>query len=105
MEYGSGAAGGRQSKIKRSKGQRYESIKAIVVAHLYGMPAKMREIMAVADKYGIPVVEDAAEALGSEYMGKRVGCTGKFGILSFNGNKIITTSGGGALISTMSCHD
>ncbi len=58
----------------------------------------MKEIMAVADKYGIPVVEDAAEALGSEYMGKRVGCTGKFGILSFNGNKIITTSGGGALI-------
>ena len=73
--------------------------KAIVVAHLYGMPAKMREIMAVADKYGIPVVEDAAEALGSEYMGRRVGCNSKFGILSFNGNKIITTSGGGALIS------
>ena len=73
-------------------------LKAIVVAHLYGMPAKMREIIAVADKYGIPVVEDAAEALGSEYMGKRVGCNGKFGILSFNGNKIITTSGGGALI-------
>jgi dTDP-4-amino-4,6-dideoxygalactose transaminase len=73
--------------------------KAIVVAHLYGMPARMREIMAVADKYGIPVVEDAAEALGSEYMGRRVGCNSKFGILSFNGNKIITTSGGGALIS------
>jgi dTDP-4-amino-4,6-dideoxygalactose transaminase len=75
------------------------NIKAIVVAHLYGMPAKMKEIMAVADKYGIPVVEDAAEALGSEYMGRRVGCNSKFGILSFNGNKIITTSGGGALIS------
>jgi len=73
--------------------------KAIIVAHLYGMPARMREIMAVADKYGIPVVEDAAEALGSEYMGRRVGCNSKFGILSFNGNKIITTSGGGALIS------
>ena len=73
--------------------------KAIVVAHLYGMPAKMKEIMVVADKYGIPVVEDAAEALGSEYRGKRVGCNSKFGILSFNGNKIITTSGGGALIS------
>jgi len=73
--------------------------KAIVVAHLYGMPARMREIMAVADKYGIPVVEDAAEALGSEYMGRRVGCNSRFGILSFNGNKIITTSGGGALIS------
>jgi dTDP-4-amino-4,6-dideoxygalactose transaminase len=73
--------------------------KAIIVAHLYGMPARMKEIMAVADKYGIPVVEDAAEALGSEYMGRRVGCNSKFGILSFNGNKIITTSGGGALIS------
>ena len=73
--------------------------KAIIVAHLYGMPARMREIMEVADRYGIPVVEDAAEALGSEYMGRRVGCNSKFGILSFNGNKIITTSGGGALIS------
>ncbi len=73
--------------------------KAIIVAHLYGMPARMKEIMEVADRYGIPVVEDAAEALGSEYMGRRVGCNSKFGILSFNGNKIITTSGGGALIS------
>jgi dTDP-4-amino-4,6-dideoxygalactose transaminase len=73
--------------------------KAIIVAHLYGMPARMKEIMAVADKYGIPVVEDAAEALGSEYMGRRVGCNSRFGILSFNGNKIITTSGGGALVS------
>ena len=73
--------------------------KAIVVAHLYGMPARMKEIIAVADRYGIPVVEDAAEALGSEYLGRRVGCNSKFGILSFNGNKIITTSGGGALIS------
>ncbi len=85
-----------QGERRKAKGER---IKAIVVAHLYGMPARMREIMAVADKYGIPVVEDAAEALGSEYMGKRVGCNSKFGILSFNGNKIITTSGGGALIS------
>ena len=85
-----------QGERRKAKG---ESVKAIIVAHLYGMPAKMREIMAIADKYGIPVVEDAAEALGSQYMEKRVGCTGKFGILSFNGNKIITTSGGGALIS------
>ena len=85
-----------QGERQKAKGK---SIKAIIVAHLYGMPAKMNEIMAVADKYGIPAVEDAAEALGSEYQGKRVGCTGKFGILSFNGNKIITTSGGGALIS------
>jgi dTDP-4-amino-4,6-dideoxygalactose transaminase len=73
--------------------------KAIVVVHLYGMPARMREIMAVADKYGISVIEDAAEALGSEYMGRRVGCNSRYGILSFNGNKIITTSGGGALMS------
>jgi dTDP-4-amino-4,6-dideoxygalactose transaminase len=85
-----------QGERQKAKG---ESIKAIIVAHLYGMPAKMNEIMAIAGKYGIPVVEDAAEALGSKYMGKRVGCTGKFGILSFNGNKIITSSGGGALIS------
>ncbi len=76
-----------------------KSIKAIVVVHLYGMPARMKEIMAVADRYGIPVVEDAAEALGSEYMGRRVGCNSRFGILSFNGNKIITSSGGGALLS------
>lgn len=61
--------------------------KAIIIAHLYGMPAKMNEIMTVANKYNIPVIEDAAEALGSEYMGKRVGTTGKFGILSFNGNQ------------------
>jgi dTDP-4-amino-4,6-dideoxygalactose transaminase len=64
-----------------------------------GVEGQIKAIIAVADKYEIPVVEDAAEALGSEYMGKRVGCNSKFGILSFNGNKIITTSGGGALIS------
>lgn len=74
--------------------------KAIIPVHLYGMPAKMDEIMAIADKYGITVVEDAAEALGSEYKGKKCGLFGRFGCLSFNGNKIITTSGGGALI----CH-
>ena len=74
-------------------------VKAIIVAHLYGMPARMNEIMAVAEKYNIPVIEDAAEALGSEYMGRRAGSFGKFGILSFNGYKIITTSGGGALLS------
>ncbi|MRR36461.1 pyridoxal phosphate-dependent aminotransferase [bacterium] len=85
-------------QVERRKSN-VERIKAIVVAHLYGMPARMKEIMEVADRYGIPVVEDAAEALGSEYMGRRVGCSSKFGILSFNGNKIITTSGGGALIS------
>lgn len=72
--------------------------KAILPVHLYGMPAKMDEIKAVADKYGIPVLEDAAEALGSEYKGVKCGTIGDYGALSFNGNKIITTSGGGALI-------
>lgn len=73
--------------------------KAIIVVHLYGMPAKMKEIQAIADRYDIPVVEDAAEALGSSIDGKMCGTFGKIGILSFNGNKIITTSGGGALVS------
>ena len=72
--------------------------KAIIPVHLYGMPAKMDEILAVAGKYGIPVLEDAAEALGSEYRGRKCGTFGHFGALSFNGNKMITTSGGGALI-------
>ncbi len=72
--------------------------KAIIVVHLYGMPAKMDEINAIAQKYSIPVLEDAAEALGSEYKGNKCGTLGKYGVLSFNGNKIITTSGGGALI-------
>jgi dTDP-4-amino-4,6-dideoxygalactose transaminase len=72
---------------------------AIIPVHLYGMPAKMDEIMALAKKYEIPVIEDAAEALGSSYKGKSCGSIGGLGILSFNGNKIITTSGGGALLS------
>lgn len=72
--------------------------KAIIPVHLYGMPAKLDEIMAIANKYGIPVVEDAAEALGSTYKGRKCGTFGEYGILSFNGNKIITTSGGGALV-------
>ena len=72
--------------------------KAIIPVHLYGMPAKMNEIVEIAAHYGIPVVEDAAEALGSEYHGKKCGTIGNYGALSFNGNKIITTSGGGALI-------
>lgn len=72
--------------------------KAIIVVHLYGMPAKMDEISSIAAKYEIPLIEDAAEALGSEYKGKACGTLGSFGILSFNGNKIITTSGGGALV-------
>lgn len=72
--------------------------KAIIPVHLYGMPAKMNEIIEIAARYGIPVLEDAAEALGSEYHGKKCGTIGNYGALSFNGNKIITTSGGGALI-------
>lgn len=74
-----------------------KKIAAIIVVHLYGMPAKMNEILAVAEKYNIPVIEDAAEALGSTYHSRPCGSMGKIGILSFNGNKIITTSGGGAL--------
>lgn len=73
--------------------------KAIIPVHLYGMPARMDRIMEIAGKFGIPVVEDAAEALGSDINGRKCGTFGKFGILSFNGNKIITTSGGGALLS------
>src|SRR5664280_473644 len=73
--------------------------KAIIIVHLYGMPAKIVELINIANKYGIPVIEDAAEALGSKYDGKACGTFGEMGILSFNGNKIITTSGGGALVS------
>lgn len=72
--------------------------KAIIPVHLYGMPAKIDEICAIAEKYDIPVLEDAAEALGSEFNGRKCGTLGKFGALSFNGNKMITTSGGGALV-------
>ena len=72
--------------------------KAIIPVHLYGMPAQMKEICVIAAKYDIPVMEDAAEAIGSEYCGRKCGTFGKFGALSFNGNKMITTSGGGALI-------
>ena len=73
--------------------------KAIVPVALYGMPYKIDQIMAIADKYGIPVVEDAAEGFGSRYKGQMLGTFGKYGVLSFNGNKMITTSGGGALIT------
>jgi dTDP-4-amino-4,6-dideoxygalactose transaminase len=72
---------------------------AIIVVHLYGMPANMDEIMRIANQHDIPVIEDAAEALGSSYKNQRCGSFGRIGILSFNGNKIITTSGGGALLS------
>jgi len=72
--------------------------KAIIIVHLYGMPAKMNEILSISRKYGIALIEDAAEALGATYKGQKCGTFGDFGILSFNGNKIITTSGGGALV-------
>ena len=73
--------------------------KAIIHVHLYGMPAKMHHILTIANEYSVPVIEDAAEALGSNINNKQCGSFGQFGVLSFNGNKIITTSGGGALIS------
>jgi degT/dnrJ/eryC1/strS aminotransferase family protein len=72
--------------------------KAIIAVYLYGMPAKIKEIMEIAERYNIPLIEDAAEGLGSRYNGKVVGTFGNYGVMSFNGNKMITTSGGGALI-------
>ena len=77
--------------------ERYGKPAAVVVVHLYGVPARMDEIQAICEKHNVPLIEDAAEALGSEYHGRKCGTLGKFGILSFNGNKIITTSGGGML--------
>ncbi|UNY98385.1 aminotransferase class I/II-fold pyridoxal phosphate-dependent enzyme [Zhouia spongiae] len=85
----------------RSRIAKGKKPKAIVAVHLYGMPYKADEIRTIADSYEIPVLEDSAEALGSLYMGKRCGTLGDLAILSFNGNKIITTSGGGALV----CND
>lgn len=72
--------------------------KAIIVVHLYGVPAKMKELLEIAQIYGIPIIEDAAESLGASYDGQMCGTFGNYGVLSFNGNKIITTSGGGALV-------
>jgi dTDP-4-amino-4,6-dideoxygalactose transaminase len=83
-----------EDRLKRGK-----KPKAIIPVHLYGMPANMKEICLIAEEFDIPIVEDAAESLGSTYFDKKCGTFGRFGILSFNGNKIITTSGGGALVS------
>jgi len=71
----------------------------IITAHLYGVPYQIEAVRAVADKYGIPILEDSAEALGSSYKGQKCGTFGNIGVLSFNGNKIITTSGGGAIVT------
>lgn len=87
-----------QALKERAANNTLQKVKAIIVVHLYGMPAKMDQIMEVANRYGVPVIEDAAEALGSKFKGKPLGSFGKLSILSFNGNKIITTSGGGALL-------
>ena len=87
--------------IKDRIAQTGKKPKAIVPVYLYGMPAKLDEIMAIANKYEIPVIEDAAEGFGSMYKNRMCGTFGAYGVLSFNGNKMITTSGGGALI----CND
>ena len=78
--------------------EQYGAPKAVVVVHLYGNPAKLDEIAAICHEHSVPLIEDAAEALGSTYNGQRCGTFGEFGALSFNGNKIITTSGGGMLL-------
>ncbi len=76
-----------------------DKVKAVLVVHLYGLSADMDKIMAICEKYNVPVIEDAAESLGAYYKGKHTGTFGEFGVFSFNGNKIITTSGGGMLVS------
>lgn len=79
--------------------QKGKKPKAIIAVHLYGVPYQIEAVRAVADKYGIPILEDSAEALGSAYKGQKCGTFGDIGVLSFNGNKIITTSGGGAIVT------
>lgn len=93
-----------EEAIKDRKAKTGKYPKAIVPVALYGMPYKADRIMAIAEKYGIPVVEDAAEGFGSKYKGQVLGTFGKYGVLSFNGNKMITTSGGGALITEDADH-
>lgn len=79
--------------------EKYPNPKAVIVVHLYGTPAKMDEIIKICKKHNVPLIEDAAESLGSIYNGQQTGTFGEYGVFSFNGNKIITTSGGGMLVS------
>lgn len=85
--------------LKKYDGVQNPKAKAVIIAHLYGTPAKMDEICALCEKYGVTLIEDAAESLGASYHGRQTGTFTKYGIYSFNGNKIITTSGGGMLVS------
>lgn len=86
-------------KALRKAFKKYPNAKAVVLVNLYGTPAKLDEILEICKEYNVPLIEDAAESLGATYKGKQTGTFGKFGIFSFNGNKIITTSGGGMLVS------
>lgn len=86
-------------KALRKAFEKYPDAKAVIVVHLYGTPAKLDEIMEICKEHQVPLIEDAAESLGSTYKGKHTGTFGRIGIYSFNGNKIITTSGGGMLVS------
>ena len=81
--------------------EKYPNVKAVMPVHLYGLPANMDRIMEICKKHGVPVIEDAAESLGSLYHGQATGTFGDYGIISFNGNKIITTSGGGMLVCNL----
>jgi dTDP-4-amino-4,6-dideoxygalactose transaminase len=90
-----------EDALKAYKGK---PVRAIIPVHLYGMPANMDELNAIAESFHVPIIEDAAEALGSSYKGQRCGAFGEMAALSFNGNKIITTSGGGALVSKNKLH-
>src|SRR5699024_6839549 len=79
--------------------KQYSNVKAVIVVHLYGLSAEMDEIVALCKEHDVALIEDAAESLGSTYKGRQTGTFGDYGIFSFNGNKIITTSGGGMLVS------